>query len=336
MTSSSSNNEPVEQHAVTRSHPQKKTDFFLAGNSKSGTTALYKFLRQHPEICMCFPKELNIFAKDFVHEQDVGRFTRKTLGEYPGYFDDPSESKLWGEASACYLYSSVAAKEIYDYNPEAKIIAIFREPVDFLHSYHLQMLTNPVSEGEVEKDFERALELEAERKQGHALPDGCLIPPLLYYSERVKYVEHLERFYARFDEDQVLVLIYEDFKADNEGVFQRILQFLEVDPTFRPATFRKHNKGRKLRSKIAQRLVYNLSHGIGALAPLHAFIKRLVPASVREFLIQNAYQHLVFKPKPGISSELERRLKAEYKPHVEKLSALIDRDLVAEWEYEDV
>ena len=314
---------------------EKRTDFFIAGNSKSGTSALYFFLSQHPELCMSSPKEPNFFATDFCHDRDIGAFTKKSLTEYLSFFDNAAGDRLWGEASACYLYSKEAAKNIYSFNPDAQIIVIFREPVSFLHSYHLQQLKNPISEGESEKDFEKALQLEAERKKGEAIPPGCLIPELLYYSDRVKYAEHLSRFYEYFDQEQVLVLIYDDFKRDNEETYNRILEFLGVDRSFQP-TFKSHNKVQKLRSKTAQKAVHSLSHGNGAWKSLHRLLKSALPASVRQFLLQVALQNIVYKPKDEVDPDLRRRLKTQFKSEVRQFSNLVDRDLMTEWKYTDL
>lgn len=311
-------------------------DFFVVGNSKSGTSALHRFLTTHPEICMSALKEPNFFATDFCHEADVGAFTTKTLQQYHGLFRSSPQHSLRGESSACYLYSKEAAQNIYSYNPDARIVSIFREPVDFLFSYHLEMLTNPVSEGEVEKNFRQALQLERERKNGKSVPDGCLVPDLLYYSERVTYASQLERFYNYFDRDQVIVFIYDDFKRDNARVYKELLQFLGVDDTFRPPAFNTYNKSKKLRSKWAQNFVHDLSHGEGALSPVRAAIKSVTPEPVRRSALQFAYRHLVFKPKPAVDPDLEQHLKSRFLPHVQAFSQLVGRDLVQEWGYDAV
>lgn len=314
----------------------KATDFFLIGNSKSGTSALYQFLRQHPSLCLSNPKEPNYFARDFCHDKDVGAFTRKTEAEYLSGFDDPEGSKVWGEASACYLYSRVAARAIHRFNPAAKLVALFREPVDFLFSYHLQMLKNPISEGETIKDFERALAAEPARKAGRRVPDGCLIPALLFYSERVKYAEQLERFLKYFPPSQIAVFIYEDFREDNDKIYRNILDFIGVDAGFSLSTYRTHNESEKVRFKTAQRLTDDFSHGRGWYAPLHALTKALLPSRARSFLVQLAYRKVAFAPKPRIDPALKIRLQQRFKPHVERFSELIDRDMVAAWGYDRI
>ena len=313
----------------------KRTDFFIVGNSKSGTSALHDFLDQHPGICMSSPKEPNFFATDFCHNVDIGAFKRKSLTEYRDCFDDPSGEKTWGEASACYLYSKDAAYNIHSFNPEAKIIAIFREPISFLHSYHLQQLKNPVSEGETVKDFETALELEDQRKRGEAIPTGCIIPELLFYSERVKYSDQLSRFRNLFGDEQVSVFIYEEFKKDNETTYLDIVNFIGVNTGFRPE-FKKKNKGQRLKSKHAQRFMHQVSHGKGAWSDLHDLLKSMLPKRTRRFLMQQAFKTIVFGPKGEVSPELRARLKRRFKPEVERFSELVERDMVTEWGYESV
>lgn len=312
----------------------KKVDFFIAGNSKSGTTALYHFLRYHSRICMSIPKEPNYFATDLCHDAQTGAFSRKTDEEYMRYFRDPDLTKLWGDASACYTYSKVAACEIYSHNPDSKIIIMIRDPVDFLFSYHLQMLKNSVTEGEVEKDFATALHLESDRKAGKHVPKGCLVPELLYYSERIKYTEQIERFFHYFPRSQVRIYLYDDFKLDNAHVYGDVLNFLGLRFERAPQ-FAHYNASEKLRSKTLQVWLYGLTHGEGRFAHLHSLIKYLTPRRVRRRLVWNVYRRLVFRPKPTIDPSLRRLLQARFRGEVDELSLLLDEDLVARWKYDD-
>lgn len=311
-------------------------DFFIAGNSKSGTTALYYFLAQHPHIYMSNPKEPNFFATDFHHNENVGAFTHRTQAGYQQCFSAGRADQIWGEASACYLYSKTAAENIYAANPAARIIVLFREPVSFLHSYYLQMLQNPASEGETVKDFITALALEPERKQGHCLPTNCLVPQLLYYSERVDYAKQLLRFTKHFKSHQLRVYLYEDFKASNESVYSAILRFLKLPPAGRPPKFERHNPSVKVKYKSAQNFAYNMSHGHGWYAPVHAALKTVVPRPIRQFITRSIYQKLAFKPKPELSDATRQKLKHRFKPHVERFSEVIGRDLVTRWGYKHV
>src|SRR6202035_3164545 len=100
-----------------------------------------------------------------------------------------------GEASPGYLLSRTAAASIADLQPNARIIAILREPASFLRSLHLQFLRTYV---ETESDLRRALALEPDRRQHRHVPRYTYWPQALLYSEHVRYVEQLRRYHAVF------------------------------------------------------------------------------------------------------------------------------------------
>ncbi|MGD1059571.1 MAG: sulfotransferase, partial [Solirubrobacteraceae bacterium] len=141
--------------ADARATGARLPDFFIIGQSKSGTTALYEILREHPQIYMPTVKEPVFMASD--HHAGLWRTvpTRpRTLEDYLALFADAGPGQRVGEASSVYLWSRDAAANIAEVQPDAKIIAILREPASFLRSLHLQMLQNHV---ETEKDFGRAI-----------------------------------------------------------------------------------------------------------------------------------------------------------------------------------
>jgi hypothetical protein len=313
----------------------KKPSLFIAGNSKSGTTALHSFLSQHPDIFMAVPKEPNYFAKDFCHDTDPQRcFYRRTEAEYLDLYASARPDQVCGEASACYIYSQVAAAEIAQFNPAAKLIFILREPVSFLRSYHLQLLKNTPQDGETVKDFAKALALEPERKQGKKIPSQCLIPEFLYYTERVKYAQQLQRFYQHFPPEQIKVFIYDDWMNDNSAVYRDILAWVGLDPSYEPA-FDVHNKGGvQLKSKAMQGLVADISHGKGLFAPAKQLVATVVPQQTRRAAVDWAYGNLAFAQAKPLDPDLKRRLKQAFLPEVVALGQLLDRNLVSLWGYD--
>ncbi len=172
-----------------------------------------------------------------------------------------------GEASAAYLYSEDAAERIRKFDPGARIIMIFREPASFLHSYHLQLLKNSPSEGESVRDLRTAMRLEPARREGRRLPNGCLVPELLYYSERIRYEEHLDRFAALFPAEQILPLVYDDFRADNRATVRRVFEFLSVDPDFEPRLEDHNTGGLALRSRRTESLLRRAQKSAVASTP---------------------------------------------------------------------
>ncbi|HEY2326046.1 MAG TPA: sulfotransferase domain-containing protein [Gaiellaceae bacterium] len=309
-----------------------RPSFFIAGNSKSGTTALFRFLDAHPAVFMSRPKEPNYFASDFCHDPNPsGSFHPITEIEYLALFETARPDQLCGEASACYLYSQAAAAAIREFAPDARIVVILREPVEFLASYHLQLLQNPVTEGETERDLATALALEPERRLGD-VPNGCLIPELLYYRERVRYAHHLERLYESFDKSQVLVLIYEEYERDNRSAYRDVIEFLDLDPDFEP-DFERHNEGAKLRSRRLQSAFQKMTHGETWGASVKAVARTTLPRPIRSRLQQAVLERVVFEPKPSFDPEFAAALRAEFAPEVERCGSLIGRDLIGLWGY---
>src|SRR5207253_3185006 len=152
--------------------------------------------------------------------------TPHTLEEYASLFAGAAPGQRVGEASALYLWSRTAAERIAAVQPDARIVAIFREPASFLNSLHLQLVETYI---ETESNFADALALEAERRLGRKIPRYTYWPQLLLYSEHVRYAEQLRRYHAAFSREQVLVLIYDDFRRDNEATVRQVLRFLDVD-----------------------------------------------------------------------------------------------------------
>ena len=317
-----------------------RPSFFVVGHSKSGTTALARFLGQHPGLFMSAPKEPNYFCPSFCRVADPAEaprstFLRRTEAEYLALFDGARPDQRCGEASAAYLYAEESARLIHAFDPGARIVMVFREPVSFLHSYHLQLLKNAPSEGETVRDLGEAIRLEPARRRGEHLPKGCLLPEMLYYTtDRLAYDAHYDRYAALFPEDQLLALVYDDFRRDNAGTVRRVFDFLGVDPSFAP-DFGEHNTGgQAVRSKRAQTWVHQLTTGRGALGRVKPLAKALLPKGLRRRATEAAYGRLVYEAASPVDPAVAATIRAAARPHVAALGARLGRDLLAEWGYE--
>jgi len=237
-------------------------------------------------------------------------------------------------ASAVYLYSEEAARRIHAFSPGARIVMIFREPVSFLRSYHLQLLKNAPAEGETVRYLGEALRLEPARRRGEQLPEGCLLPEFLYYTtDRLAYDVHYDRCAALFPEDQLLALVYDDFRRDNAGTVRRVFEFLGVDPSFVP-DFGEHNTGgRAVRSRRANTWLHQLTTGWGPLGPVKPLAKAVLPRGLRRRLIEAAYRRFVYEDAQPLDPALAEVIRAAAHPHVAALGERLGRDLLAEWGY---
>lgn len=309
-----------------------RPDFCIVGHSKSGTTALHDMLTQHPQLFMCQPKEPNFFATDLTRASDAAAFTRMSADEYRGLFRLAADSQLCGESSASNIYSLNAAREMENWNSRMKLIVMFREPVDFLVSYHQQMLKNPIADGESNRSLITVLALEADRKRGLCIPRGQRVPELLYYRERIRYAQQLRRVYEHFPRSQVLTLIYDDFRQDNAEVLQEVCQFLSVADTFK-FELAERNPSVTLKSKYLQTMLADLSHGRGPWGLLKQPIKAIAPGDAPRRALRWAMSRLAFGPKSTLSSSIRNELRDSFRVEVESLGEMLNRDLVSEWGY---
>lgn len=313
-------------------------NLFLVGEPRCGTTTLYKSLNQHPDIFFCKPKEPNHFAKSYFseikkyHNSSLNSLILRELifedkNKYLALFNQRKE-KFLGDASTRYLYSRNAAHEIFKFNPDAKIIALFREPIDFLRSYHSQqlfLLNEEVS------DLSQALNLEKDRKMGKNLPKSAYLPTSLYYSERIKFSDHLKRYIMYFPNDQIKVIIFEDFIKNNQKTLKDIFRFLNIETNVLPVV-QKSNANKLVKNRHVR--------GFFQSSLLALFVKRIIPINI-SVKIGNLLDQLttIEKPKKKLNEDIISKLKIRFTSEVHELNRilhknnLIDFDLMKLWQY---
>ncbi len=298
-----------------------KPGFFIVGAPKCGTTALCKYLNRHPEIFVPQLKELHYFDTDLKTSRKAN-----SLEDYLALFAG-GEGLLCGEGSPTYLYSETAAQAIHAFNPDAKIIIMLREPVAMMYSLHSQHLFNGNSE--TVQDFAAAIALEAERKQYKQVPKRCQEPKILFYREMASYSRQVERYFKIFGRDQVRIILFDDLKADTDRIFRETLTFLGVDPNF-STQLQTINPNKKVRSPWLQTLVkYPPARllSIGKyLVPLPQSTRRALLEGVKAKLKKANTQQVA---RRSLDPALAKQLKVEFKPEVERLSKLLERDLSA-------
>ncbi len=285
-------------------------DFYLVGAPKCGTTALYDFLGQHPEIFVPRTKELLLFATDLSYP------TRLSHDEFLAHFSERQDERRVGTAHTAYLQSRRAAEEIYAHRPDADIIIMLRNPIDMLPSWHSELLYETVEDIE---DFESALDAEPDRRQGRRIPPNARNSYVesLYYSQVAAYAQQVERYLNVFGRARVNAIVYDDFRDDPKRVYRETLEFLRVDQTFVP-DFSIINANKVVKNRALQRLYYN------SAAPGHRVITRLLPHSVRQTLLAMNVRHV---SRPEISPKVKMRLELLFRDDIARLGGLIGRDL---------
>ena len=240
-----------------------------------------------------------------------------------------------GEASPQYLRSHAAPPAIADMQPDARIIALFREPASFLRSFHLQMVSSHV---ESERDFRSAMALEDARREGKRIPRRSHLPQSLLYSDHVQYAEQLRRFHAVFPPEQVLVLIYEDFRRDNEATLRQVLRFLDVDEThpIDQVETRPLKEVRSLRLHQMRRALRVAARNPAAAGPLPRAVNALARRQLRSGVLSAAFRRATYSTPRPPDEEFMLELRRRFRPQVAALSDYLGRDLARLWGYDAI
>ncbi len=298
-------------------------EFFVVGHHKSGTTALYEMLRRHPQLYLPDVKEPRWFDTDLhaLFGRAEAERLPQTFAAYLELFAAAAPEQRLGEASPSYLRSKVAAQAIAAVQPAARCIAILREPASFVRSMHLQMVQDHV---EQELDLRRALAAEHRVRAGQAVNR---------YSDHVDYVAQLRRFHAAFPREQVLVLIYDDFRADNEGTVCQVLRFLAVDDSV-PVPALEANPTVAVRSPRLDRTLSRLYGDRGPVArAVKGAVRTVVPQRTRSGAMRALRRGVVYTRPAAPDEALAAELRERFRGQVEATSEYLGRDLVSLWGY---
>ena len=321
---------------------QNIPNLFIVWAPKCWTTSLHYYLSQHPDIYMSEPKEPHYFCSDLHKEKDLFN-NKKQVYEHFLYRDKESYlnifNQIWKkiyywEASVLYLYSRIASKNIYDFNPNSKIIICLREPIDFLISLHQQLLS---TKHENRKNFLKALELEKNRKDWIDLPSNRSIPSLLYYSEIKNFSEQINRYLKYFPTENIKVILFDDLKKNTKWVTENIINnFLHLNL--------KNNINYNIINK-AKIIRFRFIRDIATSKYVFTIFKKILPQKVYNYIRDYIIEKLTIvnkKLKHNIPEEKLNKLKNECVIEVKKLNNilhkynLIDKDinLVKLWWYD--
>ena len=310
-------------------------DFFVVGHPKSGTTALHQTLLQHPRVHIPM-KETRFFAPELRSRMAAlgPRRVPETLDDYLRLFAGTLPGQIAGEASPEYLRSKHAAERIAAVAPEARIVTFFREPASFLRSFHLQAVHNHV---ETAKSFRRAMELEPARRRGRRIPLLSQSPQTLLYSDLVRYTEQLRRFHRWFGAERVLVIVYDDFRADNAGTVRRMLEFLGLPDAGEEIVTVETRTMPGIRSQTLHQLgraVLLARRNPSSPSPVLRAVNAAIPSGFDGAAIRRAWAKATYGPPEPPDEEFMRALRRRFRPEVEAFGEYIGRDLVSLWGYD--
>ncbi|HJN74395.1 MAG TPA: hypothetical protein QGF58_10730 [Myxococcota bacterium] len=299
----------------------RKPDLFVVGHPRSGSGQLNGYLSKHPDIWMA-KKELHYFGRDLGYHDPP-----RSLQNFESFFEDaPSSAERVGEASTWYLFSESAAQEIHDYCPSAGIVMLLRNPISLLHSLHSHF----VFRGDEDiADFGAALAAEEGRREGSIAEPPHRIPrEALRYSKMVRYAPQVKRYFEVFGREAVHVVINDDFREDPKAVFRGVCRYLDVREDFEDfervfdVDARARNSNRTVHFRgIQDYLIHPARQQV-----LEGLRRSTVPG-YRFSLRAMRRLNIKYVDRGGMDPSLKRELQERYRPWVDELSELLDRDL---------
>lgn len=298
----------------------RRPDFLLLGAAKCGTTSLASYLAQHPQIFFSEPKEPLFFEAEY--EKGLDWYWQR-------YFRGWRGEPVVGEGRVWNLYLPFVAPRIAEALPDARLVALLRDPVERAHSHWWHRH----SRGEEPLGFEEAVAADRARidrgerfegQEGARRWREGLYPHSVATRHRALldpgfYAEQIERYLALFPRERLHVILYDDLARDPEGVLRALFRFLGVDEDAAVADTRPRNVRREaIRSPGSARL-FRMARTLQ--------LRRVVPAPLRPVL----RGLLPERPArmPALASGTRRELVAYFEPHTRRLETLLDRDLDA-------
>ena len=291
-------------------------NFLIFGVQKAGTTSIYSYLEQHPQVYTSPRKETDFFCRDLAQplSEDEPRLTRGgrkrilTIEDYESLFSGVTNEVAIGEASPNYLFRHEnAVAGITRYVPEAKLIAILRNPVERAYSDYLMHVRQVVGNRKP-----LAQQVAESAKSSHTLLKG-------------RYYEGIKHFLETFGSEQVKIFLYDDLRKDSTGLMRQVYEFIGVDPDFEVDTGRKQQTAQVPKNQSIHQLLQT-NNPVRQLAG--SVLRKVMPEERR----QKLRSRLIAANSTGkdglpLSTEDRQLLENYYRDDVRQLQDLLERDL---------
>ena len=284
-------------------------NFIVIGAAKAGTTALYWYLSEHPDVFMSPVKETNFFAygRDaggqlLYGDPEVHHFPVTTLEEYEALFAGAGNAKAVGEASPIYLESPATAERIRSRLPAARIVCGLRHPVDRAYSDYLMYLRSR------NRRLDPARDLSA---------DAAWTRPDSHWMQISRYHAQLQRYYRAFGPGQIHLFLFDDLQRSPHQVMKELYRFLAVDPEFVPDFETPHNVGGMPSSRLLE--------GVFTNPVIRSVLQPLIPRAAAN-LVRRLRTRNMRRP-PRLPAELRQQLTRRFEDDIRQTSHLIGRNL---------
>lgn len=289
-----------------------KPNLFIVGAPKAGTTSLYRYLQEHPEVFFPELKEPHFFNTD---TNNIGSL--EDIKSYKALFKDAKNETYVGEASTHYLMSEKAPINIKQFSPDAKIIIMLRKPYNIIYSAYMQNVYNGI---EPLNTLEEALEAEHQRRIAKNDQISFAESFHLLYSRFVQYEKYLKKYFSVFDRENIHIIFFDDFINQTEKEYTDVLDFLSLQ-NMQSLNFENYNASKKIKSKFLRSMMKKPPKGVRFLG---TFLPKNSKLRIMRFLKK---KNTLYIKKEPLSNETKMMLTQKYIPEVENLEKLLEVDL---------
>ena len=293
-----------------------KTEYFVVGAAKSGTTSIYTALREHGKFSLPHEKEPNRFntGSSNVPGKGPGDHHATTVLRETKKYDNNFGSPLGGprvDFSVSYLYDDQAAKKIFEHNPDAKILIILRNPIQRAFSHYLHM-TRDCRES---LSFENGLKVEEDRVR-----DGFEFS--WHYKNMGMYNKQVEKYISLFGE-RVVVIKFEDFFTEQQSVNKTLENFFGLDYGSFKLKDDKLNATGTVKNKMLAK-IFNRPSAVRNL------IKKIIPRETGRYIMNKFRNANLDTEKPKINPDVQSMLEEFYREDIGRLGTTLGRDF-SDW-----
>ncbi|MBS3820916.1 MAG: sulfotransferase domain-containing protein [Phycisphaerae bacterium] len=284
-------------------------DFIGIGAAKCGTTWVARALAEHPQVRFAADKELDFFNSD--HRTSVfenERVSNYALGRdwYLAQIPPRRPGTVRGEFSVTYLTDPLAPQRIADLFPDARLLAVLRNPVDMVYSLH--WFCRAAITCDTPDNFNQAI------RQGLYLDAG-------------RYHKHLSRFAAYFRPEQMRIMLFDDIRERPDWLLGQLWRFLGVDDQFRPSVLDKQvNPSVAPRSPTVNRVLHGTLRSLRAVG-----LDGVRRAALRSKRLHEIVKMLTLRRSsyPPMSPQVRQMLIDEFRDDIDALEDMLERDLSA-------
>ena len=281
-----------------------KVNLFIVGTPKAGTTSLYHYLNEFPEILMCIRKEPDFFSDSEIQEQGLyyGSSRINTLSKYNSLFSSWIDEPIIGEASVSYLFYPDVPERIKLYNDNSKIIIMLRNPIERAFSHYLMDYRLGLTSNSFEEEFDKKTTLNFQQ-----------------YFLLGNYFHQVKRYLNSFGKENVHIIWYSDFKENTANELNKVISFLGLNTDFKLDFNKIHNSFSMPKNNFIRKIY--------SIVWLRKTLSFLFPANFLNYIKTVLFNR---GNKPKLSDRIRKLLHKYYLPDIERLEELLSVNL-SQW-----